>query len=327
MDSVLEIRDLSVSYYREKGRQHPALEGVSFDIKRGEVLGVLGESGSGKSTLAAAILRLLADDCCALQGSVTFDGLDLLRCHYRTLAGIRGGRISLIFQEPSAALHPTMRAGDQIQEILRAHGLGSAAARKQRALRALNLVFPSGAERVFSAYPHELSGGQRQRVLIAQAIVCEPSLVIADEPTASLDPTTQREVLVLFEELRRQLGLAILWITHNPALLAGFANRVLVLYAGRVVEVGPSFAVLLSPKHPYTERLLRSAPSLCDSDEGDGPKTLPVIAGESPNLSVPAPGCRFEPRCLERMEMCAKREPPLVPLNRAHLVSCLKYGG
>lgn len=327
MDSVLKIRDLHVGYRCGTEEVHPALEGVSFDVEQGEVLGLLGESGSGKSTLAAAMLRLLPGNGRVTRGFVLFEGKDLLQLDTSELAGIRGRRISLISQEPSVALHPTMRVGDQIAEILRAHELLSAAARRERALKALNLVFPSDVERIFFAYPHQLSGGQRQRVLIAQAIVCEPSLVIADEPTASLDPTTQQEILSLFQELRHRLGLAIIWITHNPALLVGFADRVLVLYAGRVAELGSTPSVLFAPKHPYTEKLLRCVPSLHELIAADRRSKLPVIAGDSPNLSLLVSGCRFEPRCPERMETCAKREPTVVSLSETHSVSCFKFGG
>jgi oligopeptide/dipeptide ABC transporter ATP-binding protein len=291
------------------------------------MLGVLGESGSGKTTLAAALLRLLPPNGRIQKGSVLFEGKDLLDASSQDLRKIRGGRIGLIFQELSSSLHPTLHVGQQVSDVLAAHECLARRALNEKTSRLLASVFPVDAERISRSYPHELSGGQRQRVLIAQAIACEPSLVIADEPTASLDPTTQKEVLQLFRTLRQKLGLAMILITHNPALLAGLADRILVLYAGRVAEIGPAAKVLSAPQHPYTAALLRCLPT--DFAEGQNTRKarLHVIPGEPPDLSLHERGCQFEPRCTERMEVCQCDEPAVNAVGELHEVSCFKFAG
>jgi len=328
MVSILEVRNLSVRYFSHTGVASSAIMDVSFDVRPGEILGMLGESGSGKSTLAASLLRLLPANGKIQQGSILFEGRDVLQAELRELEIIRGKRIALINQEPSAALHPTMRIGDQVGEVLAAHEYLGKRARRERIQQALSAVFPAETERISFSYPHQLSGGQRQRVLIAQAIACGPSLVVADEPTASLDPTTQREVLSVFQGLRQKFGLAIILITHNPLLLAGLADRVLILYAGRVAEIGPTETVLSTPLHPYTRALLGCLPPLpCSADEVNRKTMLPVISGDAPNSALLPQGCRFEPRCPDRFEACGKREPAAVSPNNGHTVCCFKFGG
>src|SRR6266852_4968444 len=325
MTALLAVQDLHVSYRSRGGIAFQALTGVSFQLMPGEILGVLGESGSGKSTLAASLLRLLPEHGQITKGTVLFEGKDILQLGSDELQKIRGSRISLIFQEPSLALHPTMRAGEQVRQVLAAHESLPKKALKERTRQVLATVFPKEAGRISHSYPHQLSGGQRQRVLIAQSIACRPSLIIADEPTASLDPTTQMEILGVFRSLRGKLDLAMIFITHNPALLAGFADRVLVLYGGRVVECGPAQSVLESPRHPYTKALFESIPKVSEK-RGNGRKTrLPVILGDSSQLSLPRGGCPFEPRCTERMDICREREPGVVNLSASHTVSCFKY--
>jgi len=232
----------------------------------------------------------------------------------------------VIFQEPSLALHPTIRIGEQIRDVLAAHESLSRSALRQKTLRLLAEVFPADTARIAESYSHQLSGGQQQRVLIAQAIACGPSLVVADEPTASLDPSTQQEILSLFRKLREKLHLSLLLITHNPAVLAGFADRILVMYAGKVAEIGPAEKVLASPQHPYTRALLQSMPGRVEGHANQHKSKLAVIPGETPSLEVPAIGCRFEARCADRMELCTKREPMPVNLTESHAVSCFKYG-
>jgi oligopeptide/dipeptide ABC transporter ATP-binding protein len=322
---ILEVRDLRVAYARRDGGVWHALNGVSFGVGAGEILAVLGESGSGKSTLAASLLRLLPQNGRITGGEILLQGADIVRMDAVELRRMRGSGVSIIFQEPSLALHPTIRVGEQIGEVLRAHQALSKRRRGERAREILAKVFAGDIERIFSSYPHELSGGQQQRVLIAQAIACEPALVVADEPTASLDPATQRDILALFKQLRDELGIAFIFITHNPALLSGFADRVLVLYAGKVAEIGPTEALLSSPKHPYTQALLKCVPQI-EGGEVLVPKTfLPVIVGAAPSMAVLSQGCVFEPRCEERMEMCQIREPAVAMLGNRHEVSCLKY--
>jgi oligopeptide/dipeptide ABC transporter ATP-binding protein len=322
---TLEVRELCVAYGGRGGAVWRALSGVSFGVGAGEILAVLGESGSGKSTLAASLLRLLPPNARITGGEILLEGADVVRMGAPQLRRVRGSAISIIFQEPSLALHPTIRVGEQIEEVLRAHGSAGTRERRERARGILGKVFSGDVARIYSSYPHELSGGQQQRVLIAQAIACEPALVIADEPTASLDTSTQREILTLFKRLRDELGIAFIFITHNPALLAGFADRVLVLYAGKVAEVGPTHEVLFSARHPYTEALLKCLPQIGPPQTEQRKSPLPVIVGAPPSLAVLSQGCVFEPRCQDRMETCQVREPAMAMLDGGHEVSCLKF--
>jgi oligopeptide/dipeptide ABC transporter ATP-binding protein len=327
MTPLLQVQDLRVAYSDRTGELCPALAGVNFDLGAGEILGVLGESGSGKSTLAAALLRLLPSNGKIQQGTVLFEGKSLLDSSPPDLRKIRGGRIGLILQEPSSSLHPTMQVGQQVMDVLAAHESFDRGTLSEKTSQVLATVFPVDAERISRSYPHELSGGQRQRVLIAQAISCGPSLVIADEPTASLDPITQQEILQLFQTLRQKFGLAIILIAHNPALLAGLADRLLVLYAGRVAEIGPTARVLAGPQHPYTAALLRCLPSHFAESQGPRKTKMQVIPGDPPDLSFDAQGCEFEPRCTARMEVCKSNEPEAVAVSELHKVSCFKFAG
>lgn len=323
MGSILEVRDLQVAYRSRSGDLFRALDGVSFCLEAGEVLGVLGESGSGKSTLAVSLLGLFRPGSVDACGAVLFQGKDLLKAQPEELQAIRGKNISLIFQEPSVALHPTMRVGQQVRRVLAAHKMGDGDEVVGRIHEVFEDLFGEEAERIARAYPHQLSGGQRQRVLIAQAIVCGPSVLVADEPTASLDPTTQKEILDVFRGLRKSLGLTMIFITHNPALLSGFADRILVLYSGKVVELGPAREVLVFPKHPYTQGLFRSMPRL-DGPHDASQRSLPAIPRAS-DQSLTHTGCPFEPRCPERMEICKSEEPGFVNLSESHKVSCFRY--
>lgn len=325
-ESVLEVRNLHVAYLSRASVLSSVIVDVSFDVRSGEILGVLGESGSGKTTLATSLLGLLPSNGKIRSGSITFEGRDILQAEPRELESLRGRRIALINQEPSVALHPTMRVSDQVGEVLAAHEHLSRKARRERLHQVLATLFPTETDRISSSYPHQLSGGQRQRVLIAQAIACGPSLLIADEPTASLDSATQREVLSVFENLRRRFRVAIIFITHNPSLLAGLADRVLVLYGGRVAEFGPAENVLFNSLHPYTQLLLGCLPPPLGARAASRKTKLPVIAGDAPNLDLLSLGRRFEPRCEDRFEHCGTREPVAVSLANEHVVSCFKFG-
>ncbi len=327
MAPLLDVQNLRVSYAAQTGQCLTALAKVSFALQPGETLGVLGESGSGKSTLAAALLRLLPAKGRIEQGAVHFEGRNLLRATPRELEKIRGDRLALIFQEPSLALHPAIRVAEQIGDVIAAHKSFGRRAVREQARQILAAVFPTEVERIANSYPHQLSGGQRARVLIAQAISCGPSLIVADEPTASLDPETQQEILALFRALRQKFNLSVIWITHNPLLLEGFADRVLVLYAGRVVETGPASSVLSSPRHPYTQALLRCLPPSIEGGLANHKQCLPVIPGEAFVSVAAAEGCRclFEPRCMERMVICTEREPEMIQLNPTHAASCFKH--
>ena len=274
-----------------------------------------------------ALLRLLPGNGEIQKGALLFEGQDLLHLEPRALEGIRGARIALIFQEPSLALHPTIRIGEQIADVLAAHRSLRRRTLREKALELLAEVFPADAARIADSYPHQLSGGQQQRVLIAQAIACGPALIVADEPTASLDPTTQLEILGLFRTLREKFKLSLILITHNPALLAGLADRVLVMYAGRIAEIGPAEQVLAFPQHPYTLALLQSVPRGLDEPAKGRKSRLPVIPGEAANLVAFANGCRFESRCRDRMDLCTQSEPAAVVVSEKHAVSCFKYRG
>lgn len=326
MTPLLQVHDLHVSYFSRTGQKSTVLAGVDFEVGTGEILGVLGESGSGKSTLAMALLRLLPGNAEIRTGGIRFEGQDLVRLDQRGLQKVRGARMAMIFQEPSLALHPTIRIGEQVLDVLAAHQPASRGALRKKMLQLLAEVFPArDAERIAVSYAHQLSGGQQQRVMIAQAIACGPSLIVADEPTASLDPTAQQDILELFRTLREKLKLSVILVAHNPALLAGLADRVLVLYAGKVVELGPAERVLRFPQHPYTRALLQCVPAELDQSTKRGKSWLQVIPGEAPNLAVPTNGCRFESRCADRMEVCTHKEPLAVGINEDHKVSCFKY--
>jgi oligopeptide/dipeptide ABC transporter ATP-binding protein len=322
---ILEVQELRVAYYSRGAAPLESLAGVTFELGRGEILGVLGESGSGKSTLAASLLRLLPPNGIIAGGRVVLEGGDVLQISSKALQQLRGARISLLAQEPSLALHPMMRIDDQVEEVLRAHEVVETNARRKRVHELLATLFPGEGERVGSSYPHQLSGGQRQRALIAQAIICRPAILVADEPTASLDPTTQHEILVLFKALRDDLGISIILITHSPALLVGFADRVLVLYAGRIAELGPTDAVLFSPQHPYTKALLQCLPQDGTVAVSKSRKILPAIPGAAPNLALLPQGCAFEPRCADRMEVCRMRQPASVSVAGTHTAACFKF--
>ena len=327
MAPLLDVQNLCVSYTAQNGQCSTALTNVSFALQPGETLGLLGESGSGKSTLAAALLRLLPANGRIERGAIYFEGQNLLRATPRELEKIRGDRLAVIFQEPSLALHPAIRIADQIGDVIAAHKSFGRRALREQARQILAAVFSAEAERIADSFPHQLSGGQRARVLIAQAISCGPSLIVADEPTASLDPETQQEILALFRVLRQKFNLSMIWITHNPLLLEGFADRALVLYAGRVVETGPASSVLSSPRHPYTQALLRCLPAGIEGGLANHKEYLPTIPGEAPVSVAASEGCRclFEPRCIERMSICTEREPDMIQLSSTHGASCFKH--
>ncbi len=329
MAPLLDVNNLGVTYTAGTGQCLTALANVNFTLQTGETLGVLGESGSGKSTLAAALLGLLPSKGRIERGAVYFEGQELLGAAPRELEEIRGGRLALIFQEPSLALHPAIRIAEQIGDVIAAHKSFGRTAVREHARQMLATVFPTDVERIANSYPHQLSGGQRARVLIAQAISCGPSLIVADEPTASLDPETQQEILALFRTLRQKFNLSMIWITHNPLLLEGFADRVLVMYAGRVVETGPASSVLSSPRHPYTQALLRCLPPRIEEGLASHKEFLPAIPGEAFVSAVPSEGCRclFESRCVERMAVCTEREPQMIQLSSTHGTSCFKHAG
>jgi oligopeptide/dipeptide ABC transporter ATP-binding protein len=292
------------------------VEEVSFAIGPGEVLGLVGESGCGKSVTAMSVLRLLPEPPTRIAaGAVRFRGLDLARADRRTLKGIRGREIGMIFQEPMTSLNPAFSVGWQLAEALRLHTDLRRGALRERLVEVLRQVGIGAPERRLAQYPHELSGGLRQRVMIAMALACGPRLLIADEPTTALDVTVQLQILELIAALRRETGLAVLLITHDLGLVAEYADRVAVMYAGRIVETGPAASLFARPRHPYTVGLLAARPRLHGAREA-----LVAIPGTVPSPRARPPGCPFQPRCSRRLERCAEM-PPLAGVG-GHQVAC-----
>lgn len=323
-DHLITVRDLTITYSPDESLPIRAVDGISLEIRPEEIVGILGESGCGKSTLAGALLRLLpAHAMCG--GEILFRGRNLLNLSEAQLRMIRGREIALIPQEPALSLNPVMTAGSLIGEVLRAHLPLNTGQRRERVLELLGEVGFEHPEEIYSAYPHQLSGGQRQRIAIAQGVACRPALLIADEPTSKLDATLQGEIVEMLWHIRRRHNTAILIIAHDPAIFAGFADRIAVMYAGRIVEVGSSVEILGRPLHPYTQALMRIADSSLITS-ARAIVRLPAIAGESPNAECMPEGCRFEPRCSERMEVCSQRYPQAFLPEPARPVNCFKYG-
>ena len=327
---ILEVRELSTSFFLPHG-EFRAADRISFSVHRGEILGVVGESGSGKTVTALSLLRLVDHPGRIVGGSVRLEGEELLSKSEREMRGVRGRTLAMIWQDPTASLNPVKRIGVQVAEAIRVHGLaGDGGGRRRRAservidarvldlLRAVNMPDP---ERRLREYPHQLSGGLQQRVVIAMALACEPSLLIADEPTTALDVTIQLQILELLERLQRERGMSILLITHDLGVVAETCHRVLVMYAGRVVESADTAVLFDAPSHPYTQSLLRSVPRR-DTGRGD----LASIPGRVPELNAIPRGCPFHPRCPRAMEVCREREPPLATVTPGHLSRCHLHG-
>ena len=312
-EPLLSVRGLTTSFGGP-----PVVDGIGFDLMPGEVLGVVGESGSGKSVMALSILGLLSPPGRVTRGSVRFAGEDLLAKSEAEMERIRGARISMIFQEPMTSLNPVFTIGDQIAETLREHqGLDRRAARR-KAVELLAMVEIAAAERRVDDYPHQMSGGMRQRVMIAMALACRPALLIADEPTTALDVTVQAQILDLLRALQRELGMAVIMITHDLGVVAGMADRICVMYGGRVVEQGPADAVFADPSMPYTAGLLRSIPRLDRPAE----RRLTPIRGTPPESIGAARACRFAPRCDFAAEICRTQVPPLRSVGEGRVAAC-----
>ncbi len=318
---LLTIQDLTVHFHLPAGRLR-AVGGVSLELAAGETLGLVGESGCGKTATAQAVLRLLPPDTALVQGEIRFAGDDLLTLPIERLRQIRGNRIAMVFQEPMTALNPVFPIGEQVAEVLRVHRGFSRAAALEQAARALARVGLSDAPRRLRQYPHQLSGGLRQRVLIAMALALEPAILIADEPTTALDVTIQAQILELLGRLKQQLGLSVLFITHNLGIVAQTADRVAVMYAGLIMEEAPTHQLFHRPCHPYTRALLASVPRL-DFRHPPG-ESLSAIPGQVPNLYAPPAGCLFAARCPERFAPCGE-EPPWEEVGPSHRVRCWLY--
>ncbi|HEY3380994.1 MAG TPA: ABC transporter ATP-binding protein [Vicinamibacterales bacterium] len=319
--SPLLAVDRLTTVFDVDGRPLRAVDDVSFEVRKGETLGLVGESGSGKSVTALSILRLVQPPGRIASGKIVFEGRNLMDLAEREMRTVRGARIALIFQEPMTALNPVFTIGDQIAEAMLVHGRATRAGARRRAVELLEAVRVPDPERRVRDYPHQLSGGMRQRVLIAMALSCRPSLVIADEPTTALDVTIQAQILDLLREMRAAFDLSLLLITHDLGVIAGMADRVAVMYAGRLVEQGPVRTIFRSPAHPYTRALLASIPRPTTGQR------LTAIEGTVPPLDRLPPGCAFAPRCADRIPACEEAPPVSSDIGPDHAVRCIRRSG
>jgi oligopeptide/dipeptide ABC transporter ATP-binding protein len=316
MSTLLSVRDLRVGFPGTSGPVYP-VDGVSFELVRGETVALVGESGSGKSLTGLGLLNLVPNPGQVAAGSsVMLDGAEVLQLRGEALRRVRGGRIGMVFQDPLASLNPVLSVGEQVKETIEAHLPLRRSAAQTRAGELLAEVGLAGSQDDFDRYPHQLSGGMRQRVMLAIALAGEPDLLIADEPTSALDVTVQAQILALLDRLRRSRGLTVLLITHDLGIVAGRADRVLVMYAGRIVEAASTIELFANPAHPYTAGLLESLPRL------RGPRRpLRPIPGQVPSPADWPVGCRFHPRCARRFGPC-QEEPPVVELAAGHRMRC-----
>ena len=317
MSKLLEIEDLRTYFFTSAGVVK-AVDGISYDVDQGETIAVVGESGCGKSVSALSILRLVADPPGRIVGgSIRFEGRDLLKLSDEEIRDVRGKDIAMVFQEPMTSLNPVLTIGRQLTETLEQHLDMTREQATARAVELLGMVGISDPERRLKQYPHHFSGGMRQRVMIAMALCCEPKLIIADEPTTALDVTIQAQILELMKELTRRLGVALIIITHNLGIVARYADRVNVMYAGKIIESGTAHEIYHQPRHPYTLALLRSVPRM------DRPRRarLDPVQGQPPDLSRLGAGCSFGPRCSFVVARCANELPPLQRVDGGHHVA------
>lgn len=318
---ILEIKNLKTYFYTYEGVAK-AVDGVSYQLEKGEPLGVVGESGCGKSVTALSILRLIpVPPGRVVGGEILFKGRNLLELTEDEMRKIRGNRISMIFQEPMTSLNPVFTVGNQIQETLKLHQGLSKKETLEKSIEMLKLVNIASPERAVERYPHELSGGMRQRVMIAMALACNPEILIADEPTTALDVTIQAQILDLMNQLKEELGMAIILITHNLGVIAETVKRVIVMYAGKIVEEAKTKTLFENPQHPYTVGLIKSIPILGDKIRR-GKVRLNEIAGVVPSLYELPPGCKFSTRCPSVMDICQEKEPELKEIETGHFSSC-----
>ena len=318
MAVLLEVKDLHTTFQTSAGVVR-AVDGVSWDIQEGETVALVGESGCGKSVSALSVMRLVAEPAGRIEsGQVLFRGRDLLKISEEQMRGVRGREIAMIFQEPMTSLNPVLTIGRQLTEGLEIHLRMTPAEAQARAIELLSMVGIPDPARRLTQYPHHFSGGMRQRMMIAMALACNPPLILADEPTTALDVTIQAQILELMRDLARRLGAAMLIITHNLGVVARYADRVNVMYAGRIIERASAAELYANPRHPYTLGLLRSVPRL------DEPRRarLDPIQGQPPDLTRLPRGCSFSPRCAFRVERCTQESPPLRQLDSGHLTAC-----
>lgn len=318
MEPILQVKDLHVSFH-VKGGEVQAVRGMNFEIGEGETVAIVGESGSGKSVTAQTIMRLIPSPPSRIkQGEIIFKGENLLKKSNKQMEAIRGKDIGMIFQDPMSSLNPTIRVGKQITEVMIKHQNMSKVEAKKEAIEMLKLVGIKNAEARFDQYPHEFSGGMRQRVMIAIALACRPALLIADEPTTALDVTIQAQILDVMKEIQQRLGTSIILITHDLGVVAGTCDKVIVMYAGEVVETGTVMEIFKNPQHPYTRGLLRSMPRL---DQKKGEPLIPII-GTPPDLIKPPLGCPFCARCDEAMKICERVDPAATEFSESHMARC-----
>ncbi len=317
---LLEVRGLTTHFFTEDGVVR-AVENVSFEIFPGEIVSLVGESGCGKSVTGLSLLRLIPiPPGKILNGELLFEGRDLLTLEEREMERVRGNDISMIFQEPMTSLNPVFTIGNQIMEVLQLHQNLDKKEARRRAIEMLDKVKIPSPEVRIDSYPHQLSGGMRQRAMIAMALSCQPKLLIADEPTTALDVTIQAQVLHLLKEIQREMGMAVMLITHDLGVVSEIADRVAVMYAGRIVESGPIEAIFGEMRHPYTKGLLESIPQLEEKK-----RRLNAIPGQVPNpMDLPS-GCKFHPRCYLKVDDCKREEPPLFQVNGNHFSRCLRW--
>ena len=314
---LLEVKDLSVSFFNKTGEVQ-AVRGINYTLHKGEVLGIVGESGSGKSVSSHAILRLTPDSGKVKSGEILFEGRDILKMSKKEIRELRGNRIAMIFQDPMTSLDPLFTVEYQMNESLKKHTNLDAASRKKRIIELLEMVGINQPERRAKQYPYEFSGGMRQRVMIAIALSCDPQLLIADEPTTALDVTIQAQIIDLLKELKDKLGMAIIFITHDLGVVSDICDKIIVMYAGKIVESGEKRRIFYKQQHPYTKGLLASVPDV-DSDVSE---KLKPIKGNPPDMSTLKPGCAFAPRCNCAMQICVREEPPLMQIGEEHEAAC-----
>jgi oligopeptide transport system ATP-binding protein len=322
MDNILEIKNLGTHFFTRAGVVK-AVDDVSFAIERGSTVALVGESGSGKSVTSLSVMRLVQPPGKLVTGQIFFNGKDLVNIGNEEMRRLRGSEIAMIFQDPMTSLNPVYTVGDQIAEAIKLHQNLPKKQAWAKAVEMMERVKISDAERRASDYPHQLSGGMRQRVMIAMALSCNPELLIADEPTTALDVTIQAEILDLLRGLKDDFELSMLLITHDLGVVAETADRVAVMYAGRIVEEAPVRDIFHQPKHPYTEGLLRSVPRL--SEEGLRRKRLDTIEGTVPNLLALPDGCKFAPRCAYKINDCTKGDIPLIEITEERKTRCIRY--
>jgi len=317
MEPLLAIEDLKTVFYTDEGISR-AVDGVSFEVGAGETVGLVGESGCGKSVTALSVMRLVPDPPGRIEGgSIELEGRELLKLPEKEMRKVRGNEISIVFQEPLTSLNPVFTCGEQVREAIGLHQKLGRRESKKRAIEMLRLVRIPDPEKRYGSYPHQMSGGMRQRVMIAMALSCQPKLLIADEPSTALDVSVQAQIIQLLLDLKEQLGMAVLLITHDLAVVAQMADRVVVMYAGAIVEEAPIRELFARPAHPYTEGLMASIPKV------DRPvERLSQIAGSVPDPLHLPPGCRFSDRCPKRMQRCTESEPPMFRIGERHSSRC-----